>query len=124
MASVEKPNGIVDPEFTLIKVFPTPYCEKSNKNRSLYSCVADAVADGVGSSLGVRTSTKKLCRFRYDSVIKYCDSLRKLQRHSVSNAVSSAKEFERTPANLSGQKVLRFREIWMSESGGEQEIWA
>ena len=50
--------------------------------------------------------------------------MRSLQRHSASNAVSNVKTFEHTPANLSGQKVLRFGEIVTSESAGEQEIWA
>jgi hypothetical protein len=62
--------------------------------------------------------------FRYDFLIEVGDPLRKLQMHSVSNAVSSAEKFERTSANLNGQKVLPFGEIWTSESGGEQEIWA
>jgi hypothetical protein len=48
----------------------------------------------------------------------------KCKRHSVSNAVSSAKNFEHSLANLGGQKVLQFGEIWTSESTGEQEIWA
>jgi hypothetical protein len=47
-----------------------------------------------------------------------------MQRYSVSNAVSSAKKFEYTPANFGGQNVLRLGEIWTSESTGEQEIWA
>jgi len=45
--------------------------------------------------------------------------LHNLQRHFVSNAVSNAKEFEHSAANFSGQEVLRFDEIWSSESGGE-----
>jgi hypothetical protein len=44
--------------------------------------------------------------------------------HFVSNAVSSAEKFEHTTTNLGGQNVLRFGEIWTSESTGEQEIWA
>jgi hypothetical protein len=47
------------------------------------------------------------------------DLLRSLQRNSVSNAVSNAKRFEYSAANFSGQEVLRFHEIWTSESGGE-----
>jgi hypothetical protein len=62
--------------------------------------------------------------FRYGFLVEYVDLLRKLQRHSVSNAVSNAKKFEHTPANLSGQNVLPFGEFWTSESTGEQEIWA
>jgi hypothetical protein len=49
--------------------------------------------------------------------------LRALQGHFVSNAVSNAKRFVHSAANVSGQKVLLFDEIWTSESGGEQEIW-
>jgi hypothetical protein len=56
--------------------------------------------------------------------VELYDHLRGLQGQSVSNAVSNADEYWRITANLSGQKVLRFREIWTSESGGEQEIWA
>jgi hypothetical protein len=108
----------------LIQDFPTPNFEKSKEIRSLYSCVADAVADRAGSSLGVRTSTKKLGLFGCDSLIEIGDTLRKLQRHSVSNGVSKAKKFEYSPENLSGQNVLPFGEIWTSESTGEQEIWA
>jgi len=108
---------------------PTPICPLSETAFSFpiaseYPCAADGVADGAGSSLRVRTSTKKLCLFRHDSLIEFGDPLRKLQRHSVSNAVSSAKKFEHTPANLSGQNVLRFREIGTSESTGEEGIWA
>ena len=44
--------------------------------------------------------------------------------HFVSNVVSNAKIFVHSAANISGQKVLRFDEIWTSESGGEQDIWA
>jgi hypothetical protein len=54
----------------------------------------------------------------------FIDPLRNLQEHFVSNAVSNAKKFEHTTTNLGGQNVLRFAEIWTSESGGEQEIWA
>jgi len=54
----------------------------------------------------------------------FCDPLRGLQRRSVSNGVSNAKKFVKSMANLSGQKVLRFDEIWTSESTGEQGIWA
>jgi hypothetical protein len=50
--------------------------------------------------------------------------LHNVQRHSVSNVVSNAKKSRRSEANISGQKVLLFDEIWTSESGGEQEIWA
>jgi hypothetical protein len=57
-------------------------------------------------------------------VIKFGDPFRNLLRHSVSNAVSDTKKYEHSPANLSGQNVLRFGEIWTSESTGEQEIWA
>jgi hypothetical protein len=59
-------------------------------------------------------------------IVKYgfCDPLRGLQGRSVSNTVSNAEKFEHSPANLSGQKVLRFGEIWTSKSTGEQEIWA
>jgi hypothetical protein len=71
------------------------------------------------SSLEVRTSVKENGSFWYESLIEYHDRLRKLQRHSVSNAVSDAKKFEHSPANLSRQKVLRFGEIWTSESTGE-----
>jgi hypothetical protein len=46
------------------------------------------------------------------------------QGHFVSNAVSNAKTFVHLAENFSGQKVLRFDEFWMSERGGEQEIWA
>ena len=53
-----------------------------------------------------------------------CDLLRGLQVRIVSNAVSSAKKHVHSWANLSGQNVLRFGEIWTSESTGEQEIWA
>ena len=56
--------------------------------------------------------------------ISIYDPLRGSQRQSVSNAVSSAKKFAYTPANLGGQDVLRFGDIWTSESTGEQEIWA
>jgi hypothetical protein len=45
-------------------------------------------------------------------------------KNFFSNDVSNAGEFVKTMANLSGQNVLRFGEIWTSESGGEQEIWA
>ena len=93
-----------------------------------YSCdadaVADAVADGARSSLEQRASTGEIGFFRYDFLIEVDEPLRKMQRFSVSNAVSSAKKLEHSPANLSGQKVLRFDEIWTSESTGEQEIWA
>jgi len=57
-------------------------------------------------------------------VIDFDDPLRNLLRHSVSNAVSDTKKYEHSPANLSGQNVLRFGEIWTPESTGEQEIWA
>jgi hypothetical protein len=46
--------------------------------------------------------------------------LRNAQRHSVSNA----EKFVRSATNFSGQKVLRFHEIWTSESDSDQEIWA
>jgi hypothetical protein len=46
------------------------------------------------------------------------------QRGFVSNAVSNAKKDEHSAANFGGQKVLRFDEIWASEIGGEQVIWA
>jgi hypothetical protein len=88
------------------------------------SCVAETVADGAGSSLKLRTSTKKIGSFEYDSVIEFDDLLRNLPRYSVSNAVSDTKKGEHSPANLSGQNVLRFGEIWTSESTGEQEIWS
>ena len=52
------------------------------------------------------------------------DLLHFLQRCSVSIAVSSANKSEHPSANLGGQNVLRFGEIWTSESTGEQEIWA
>jgi hypothetical protein len=52
------------------------------------------------------------------------DPMRNQQRRFVSNAVSNAKKLVHSIANLSGQKVLRFGEIWTSESGGEQELWA
>jgi hypothetical protein len=57
-------------------------------------------------------------------VIEFDDPFRNLQRHSVSNTVSDTKKCEHSPANLSGQNVLRFAKIWTSESSGEQEIWA
>jgi hypothetical protein len=62
--------------------------------------------------------------FRYDSLIEFGDPLRKLQKHSVSNAVSNARNIEHSLTDLSGQEVLRCDEIWTSESTGEQEIWA
>jgi hypothetical protein len=85
-----------------------------------FVCVADAVADGAGSNLEIRTSAKEIAPFGYDSRVEFDYPLHNLQRHSVSNAVSSAKKFEHSPANLSGQIVLRFREIWTSESRGDQ----
>jgi hypothetical protein len=51
------------------------------------------------------------------------DPLHNLQRNFVSNAVSNAKKLVNAMANLSGQKVLRFGEMWTSERGREQEIW-
>jgi hypothetical protein len=59
-----------------------------------------------------------------DVVIGAGDPLRGLQWQSVSNDVSNVKKFVDSMANLGGQKVLRFGEIWTSESTGEQEIWA
>jgi hypothetical protein len=53
-----------------------------------------------------------------------CTTCKGTGNNFVSNAVSSAKKFVYSMANLSGQKVLRFGEILTSESGGEQEIWA
>jgi hypothetical protein len=52
------------------------------------------------------------------------DPLRGVQVQFVSNGVSNAQRLLKTMANLSGQKVLRFGELWTSESTGEQEIWA
>ena len=72
------------------------------------SCVADAVADGEGANLELRASTEEIGFFGYDFLIEFDEPLRKMQRFSVSNAVSSAKKLEHSPANLSGQKVLRF----------------
>ena len=62
--------------------------------------------------------------FQNDGRIEFGDPLRELQSYSVSNGVSSANKYEYTPANLGGRNVLRFDEIWTSESTGEQEIWA
>jgi hypothetical protein len=76
---------------------------------------------GLASKYGLQR--RNWC-FRFDSLIEFDDPLRKLQRHFVSNAVSSAKKFEHTTSNLGGQNVLRFGEIGTSESTGEQEIWA
>jgi hypothetical protein len=89
-----------------------------------FVCVADAVADGAGSNLEIRTSAKEIGPFGYDSRVEFDYPLHSLQRHFVSNAVSNAKEPANAMANLSGQKVLRFGEIRKSESTGEQEIWA
>jgi hypothetical protein len=50
----------------------------------------------------------------------FANLLHSLQRHSVSNAVSNAKNFVRAARNSGGQKVLRFHEIWTSESGYDQ----
>jgi hypothetical protein len=50
--------------------------------------------------------------------------LHSLQGHSVSNTVSNAKKVKQSATNFCGQKVLRFHEIWTSESDGDQEIWA
>jgi hypothetical protein len=86
------------------------------------SCVADIVAHGAKSRLKVRTSPKKVGYLGWDAVIEFDDP--DLLGHSVSNAVSDTKECEHSPANLSGQNVLRFGQIWTSESTGEQEIWA
>ena len=53
-----------------------------------------------------------------------CTTCKGTGKNFVSNAVSNVKKLVRSMANLSGQKVLRFGEIWTSESGGEEEIWA
>jgi hypothetical protein len=53
-----------------------------------------------------------------------CTTRKGTGNNFVSNAVSIAKKLVRSMANLRGQRVLRFRKIWTSESTGEQEIWA
>jgi hypothetical protein len=42
----------------------------------------------------------------------------------VSNDVGNANKLLNSLANLSGQNVLSFGEMWTSKTGGEQEIWA
>jgi len=53
-----------------------------------------------------------------------CITCKGTEKDFVSNDVSNAKKLVGSMANLSGQKVLQFGEIWTSESTGEQEIWA
>jgi hypothetical protein len=45
-------------------------------------------------------------------------------KNSVSNAVSNAEKYEQSAAHFGGHKQLLSNEIWTSESGGEQQIWA
>ena len=54
----------------------------------------------------------------------FCDPLRGLQRRTVSNTVSNARELPLKMTNIGGQEVLQLGEIRTSESSGEEEIWA